>query len=305
MIKILLIILFLQSAHSADCEKYKALVDKNVSASTDKNCKSFHHYYGTKGKTDHVVAVKCAYRELEAKDDAPLSGATILMMSYAGGKGVRPDKELALKYACLMKSPASESEARMKVLEKVEGPSIDYEVCDEGNAPSLEGHCAYINYLRDQTDRSKRLEKITGTFGVDSQAAYKKLDDSFLAFKKMRVKNEVDLSGSDRGKRAVEETNKLEADHLEKIERFEKNSTPHAQIESEKYLNGVIEKVRTKLPIGTIKTEGIDLTHRAWGKYKEAWLEFAKVRYPKINREFLMRELTDERIRQLEELRDN
>lgn len=304
MIKILFFILIIQSAYS-DCEKYKALEDKNALPSPDKNCKSFHLYYGTKGLVNYGAAVKCAYRELQANDDFPLSGATILMMSYAGGKGVTPDKNLALKYACLMKSPAAESEPRIKLLEKLEGPSIDYEVCDEGNAPSLEGHCVYINYLRDQTDRAKRLEKITGTFGVDSQAAFKKLEGSLAAFKKIRVKSEVNLSASDRGKMAILVSDEIERTFMDMLERYEKNGTPHASIESENYLNGVIQKVKTKLPIGTIKSEGVDATQRAWTKYKEAWIEFARARYPKMDRMFLTRELTDIRIKQLEDLRDN
>ena len=177
MIKILITLLSIQNAYSSKiCDPYKNIEDKNISPSTDKTCKSHQLYYGFKVKADHEAAVKCAYRELVEKPDAQIPAA-ILMMSYANGKGVKQDSQLALKYGCLFDPELSEIEGRLT--------SGNFDVCNFEDRKSLEGHCAYIDYTKDSEIRKARIEKITTTFGVDSQKAFKKLEASFLAFKKL------------------------------------------------------------------------------------------------------------------------
>lgn len=303
--KFLFLLLISSTAFSSTCDHYKKIIDKNISPSTDKTCKSIEYYYGLNDKKGYEEAKKCAYRELQDGDESVFGGVSILMMVYANGRGAGRDLDLALKYACLFGGSEAELKERMKHLESLRKMPDIFEVCDDVTSGLMEGHCASLFTLKDKEHRTKRLQQIQSTFGVDSQAAFKKLKEAFDNFQKARLENEVDLSGSARGRFLVEAEEKIQSQFFNKIENFEKNGAARLTADNEQYLNSTFQFLMTKEPLGTIKPEGIRLTQTVWLRFRNAWLAFAKVRYPKVSQEGLLSELNDDRIKELEEVRSN
>lgn len=65
-----------------------------------------------------------------------------------------------------------------------------------------------------------------------------------------------------------------------------------------------IQKSRDSANWGTVTKKGIRKTERAWLIYRDAFAEFAKVKFPSFAPEGLEKAPTEERIKSLEELND-
>ena len=305
-IKILIVFLFIGSAFSKTCDDYKNLPDKNVTLSTDKDCKSHEYFYYLNNKKNDEEAKKCAYRELQEKSTEVFGGAAILTMVYANGRGANRDIDLAHKYACIFGGTPAEISARMKTIEELRMLPATFDICDDIKSDVMEGHCMRNFVLKDKELRNMRLEKIQVSFGADSQSAYKKLKAAFDSFHKARLEGEIDRSDQASIKLLVEAEERLQIQYFDRIVKFEENIRPMTMTsENEKYLNSTFQFVLTKGPSGTIKPEGIKLAQLAWERYRKAWFEFAKVRYPKVSQAALSDELVVERIKDLEEIRNS
>ncbi len=64
-----------------------------------------------------------------------------------------------------------------------------------------------------------------------------------------------------------------------------------------------IEK-NTHFSYGTISRQGIKKTQLAWLKYRDAWVDFGKTKYPQIDPQSWQTWLTKKRITMLQELQD-
>ncbi len=79
-------------------------------------------------------------------------------------------------------------------------------------------------------------------------------------------------------------------DFLQSIQLLEKNKAPKyssKQLQEEnKKLEELYAKTQSKPSgqiYGTVKKEDVQATQEAWMAYRDAWINFAKVRYPKYS----------------------
>ena len=299
-----LLFLFSFSAYSQDdCAILKKLEDKNVSPAKS-DCTSYHYYYGFYGKKGDEEARNCAYREHARGDDQfVFGGSSVLMMIYANGRGVKKDIDLALKYACLFGGSDAEIEGRIAHLKELRHKNETFDVCDDITSGYMQGHCSAIAAEKKKEERSKRLSEIQKTWSGDEKSAFQKLKSAFDRFEEARINKEVDLSGTARASFMIVEQEFLQKAFLMKFEKFENGTYPEAIPENDPELNAVFQFLMKQEKIGTITPEGIRETQREWLKFRDAWIAFAKQKYPKIVGENLLRELTSKRIEQLKELK--
>lgn len=303
--KVFLFIFFSLPAYSSTCEQYlKTVVDKTVVLPTDKTCKSVEYYYGLNNKKGDEQARNCAYRELEEKNENKFGGAAILSMIYANGRGVKQDIDLAKKYACLFGGDSSEIKGRLERIETLRNMPGGFEICDDISSDFMKGHCNYIVAMDNKAARTKRLLDIEKTFGVDSQKTFNSLKTSFAKYLEAHLRNEIDFSSSAKAK-LIEEEEKLQKQFQEKIERFEKNGSPTGFAENEKYLQSLLHAIQARDPKGTVKYAGVAAAQNEWLKFRDEWIKFAAARYPKVSKDLLIKELTEDRVKILEEVKSN
>lgn len=293
-----------QSASEKKCETLKALPDKNVVEATA-DCESYLYYYGFSGKKGDEEARKCAYRELK-ENSLVFGGSSVLMMIYANGRGVKKDIDLALKYACMTEGAPAELDGRLKHLEELRKKNETFDVCDDITSGFMSGHCTRIITQKDREAREAKLEAIKKSWSPAEIAAFVTLKTAHDKFEEERTNKEVDLSGSARSQFMIEEEEIMQKSFLGKIERFEKGDYPPGIADNNKQLNEVYQIIMAqKEEMGTLTAKGCRETQRTWIKFRDAWLAFAKVRYPKLVQLHLLRELTADRLKQLEELKSN
>lgn len=292
-----------QPALENKCSTYKKFPDKYTETAKER-CESYLYYYGLSGKEGDEEAKKCAYRELAEDEGLVFGGPSILMMIYANGRGVKKDIDLALKYACLLSGSETEMEERIDHLNRLRNKNEKFDVCDDITSGFMAGHCTRLKTQKSKEERALRIETLKKTLNVTEQAAFTSLQEAFKQFKKERTSKEVDLSGSARAQLVLEEEEALEKDFLGKLERFEKGKYPVSGKDNDAALNSVYKAIISKeVGMGTQTAKGHKETQRAWLKYRDAWLRYATIRYPIIDKTSLQRELTADRISQLEELR--
>ena len=102
----------------------------------------------------------------------------------------------------------------------------------------------------------------------------------------------------------IDAESSLKDDFLEAVTAFESGKLPHTSaIESAKADEALNLAYRENLQIadihkteyGAIQPDGIRQAERAWLKYRDAWLEFAAMRYPAVARNAWLQLLTADR----------
>lgn len=121
--------------------------------------------------------------------------------------------------------------------------------------------------------------------------------------------NEIDLSGTARSAFAINAQlglNQSLFELLQKVDRCEAPLVTTKQYEElDRQLNSIYKKLMadtTSFQYTTITKEGIKKTEIAWIKYRDAWIQLARVKCPKISAESWQALLIQDRIKLLNEI---
>lgn len=248
-------------------------------------------YYGIRQPRDFVKARHCAFTP-DKDDDVFSKKAGVLMMLYANGQGVARNLQLAKKAACAAGGAPAELSGRLTHLndmapgKSAAGQTIDF--CEDVTSGMMMGYCASLGAAQDDVKREGALAAIAATFKPNERAAFSHLLNSLSRFVEARGGNEVDLSGTARGAMVVEEEDAQKDAFLAALQAFERGKLPRfsaAQDQAiDRELNAVYGQLR-RLPAQeytTIKMADIQATQRIWLVYRDAWVEFGKLRYPAV-----------------------
>jgi len=248
-------------------------------------------YYGIRQPRDFVKARHCAFTP-DKDDDVFSKKAGVLMMLYANGQGVARNLQLAKKAACAAGGAPAELSGRLTHLndmapgKSAAGQTIDF--CENVTSGMMMGYCASLGAAQDDVKREGALAAIAATFKPNERAAFSHLLNSLSRFVEARGGNEVDLSGTARGAMVVEEEDAQKDAFLAALQAFERGKLPRfsaAQDQAiDRELNAVYGQLR-RLPAQeytTIKMADIQATQRIWLVYRDAWVEFGKLRYPAV-----------------------
>jgi hypothetical protein len=250
-------------------------------------------YYGIGRPADVEAARKCAYVEREGNDGPPIGGNAILLMVYADGKGVAPNLDLAIRFACEAGFAPAEVSGRVDRLAKAkrEGQAklaLDY--CEDITSGYMGGFCAKHEERKKAVGRDAR--KQAATKGMPA-AAVAKVDKAAAAFIESRSTKEIDMSGTLRGAFAIEEQATLANEEVATLEILANpSSTPPASdpAKTERALQSSYDRVmkcRKGPPpsTGTVDAAGIKATEILWLSYREAWLALVTAVRPSAPRD--------------------
>jgi len=271
-------------------------------------------YYGFGQRPDFTQARQCAYLQRAKNDNSsgPFQGAAILSMIYANGQGVPRNYPLALKFACEAGGAPAEVASRTQHLATLaRGTSqSEFDFCDDITSGYMEGFCAQRDARFRNAKRSQQLGELIYHWSAAKRKAFGELQSAAQHFFEVRAEAEVDLSGSGRAAFEIEERGKLNDDFTAALDQFERGKLPAAtQAEfarADQQLNAIYARalsVCSKAPQdGSVTADGIRSSQRAWLLYRDAWVKFGSLAYPKVSAVSWQAWTTEQRIRQLRDL---
>jgi hypothetical protein len=261
------------------CARYRDIpIPEGDEPTTElKDCSSEDLYFGIGVAQNPDLARQCAYQE--RKSGGPVyGGAGVLAMIYANGIGVKRNKDLALRFACEINGAPAEMEGRIKHLLSFEGN--DFDLCQDITSGYMIGFCnAHEKKLTD-VKRQERLQKVVKTVTGPDKVLLDKLQAASREFIEVRIRNEVDLSGTWAAARMINEETVLEEDFLQMLERYGQGNpnryTAQDLISREKKMQAALTRIaQAKFDLTTVTPEKIAKTQKAWEGYRDAFAEFA------------------------------
>ncbi len=303
----------------ADCESLKAIPlpieDKPSAAITEslKDCSSEALYYGIGVTKDPVRARQCAYAERESPDNGwpnLFAGSGMLMTIYANGTGAKRNFGLAMKFACELHGAPAEEEgwlAHLQRLKKENWQGRDFSPCDDITSGAAMGSCEAHEAQLAGASRKAKLASMIAHWRDPERKAFAALEKAKDDYVTAVGDNEVDQSGTARGALAIGATEAEEERFLTTLQRLIAGDLPRASVsdlaKTGDKLNALYQKIqksRDSTGWGTVTKDGIKKTERAWLIYRDAFVDFAKLKSPSFAPESLEKVLTEDRIKLLE-----
>lgn len=263
-------------------------------------CDSTSLYYGFNGKPDYVKARQCAFLEWDKGGYAPLNGPGILMMIYANGLGVPRNLDMAQRFACKVSGAApAEIEGRLAHLDSLRTAAGKIDICDDITSGLMSGYCAQVQARFRQRDREARFTALTARWPVAHRTAFGDLRLVFGQYAESHAFEEQDLSGTARRMIVISMREKLEDEFAAAVAGFEAGKLPRFTsaefAAADARLNEVYLRVMSRKP-------GTRSTQRIWLRYREEWVRFGALHYPRVTEDSWKTWLTLARVKIFEEL---
>jgi Lysozyme inhibitor LprI len=311
------------SSTQASCNKYLKTPLPAEAAVVSKptqwpNCTSYKSYSGIGTSVDFDAARKCAWSERLATQDgleprftaaSVFGGSAMLSQLYANGEGVEKNLPLALRFVCEAGGAPAEIRLRLEDLEgkllKGDTTKTNFDFCDDITSGFMMGFCAAYGSEIAEQERNKELAKLTQDWTAAQKSAFQLLAEAEEGYAKAHAKGEVDLSGTARAMYQTDEQNGLRDNFLEALKLFEQGALPKASAteatDADKTLNreyrkAIADAKTNKSGYGAVQPEGIQDAERAWLKYRDAWIAFAKLRYTSVSESAWLKLLSDDRV---------
>lgn len=276
-----------------------------------KGCDPEALYYGMGVPADPVKARQCAYANRGGKDDTSFFNAhAILMMVYANGKGAPRNLDLAIHLACTFEDAApAEYEGRINHLlamkKRGAQAETDFDLCDDITSGYASGFCAAHDQDIQKIRRAAETQRLLAAWTPAQRTAFTALEKARDAYIDARVEGEVDVSGTGRAVFMIDAEEGVAEGFLKLLKRLEagQGAGRLTLAATDRELNAVYGRVQgARDPEwGTVTKSGIRETQRAWIRYRDAWLAFARQKYPAVPQDSLAAALTAERTELLKE----
>ena len=254
-------------------------------------CDAERLYFGFDKPARVVDARKCAYLQWEAvtvEKGRLFNAAGILAMVYANGRGAARNLDLALKFSCELGGAPAEASGRIEHLERLKterSTGKDFHICDDVTSSSMMGGCAQFQEEFDRVARQRRRDALMSAWRPDEKDAWRALEKTADEFFAASAANEQDLSGAMRGIFEVFAFAKLADGLLNALEAFEHGtlprSTPDEFARADAELNARYGQLQAhRFEYGSVNAGGIKTAQRVWLRYRDAWVQFGKIKYP-------------------------
>jgi uncharacterized protein YecT (DUF1311 family) len=263
-------------------------------------CNSYKLYSGIGTTVDYKAARQCAWSERLAQlanmqprytTASLFGGSAILTVLYANGEGVDQNKGLAMRFACEseLSDPGIQDIQKLPTQPHIFRKKFRY--CDEAMTTFEMNFCtAYDSEIAAQ-QRQDSLDTLMQKWPQKDRDAFKLLQKASEDYIEVHGRSEVYQGGTIRTIRTngVEEHQRDK--FLEALQSFESGHLPKgAQPDFERAdadLNATYKKTLALAAAqnfqdddGLIKPDGIRATQRAWLKYRDTWVDFARIHYP-------------------------
>lgn len=271
----------------------------------EEKCDPFDLYSDAKNKqnpseSDWLKVRSCAFSRREDR---------VLMMLYANGLGVKRNYRLALNYACKIGEAPAEVEGRVAhLVSEMEAQNHQvFDWCDDVTRSENVGICMSIAERQKDKVRYSKLGHITSKWTESQKKTYSRLEVAFWNFVSARGQNEAEQVGMARyydDIRVGAEEFDAFVSYMEQLEQGKIEKVTHEQFVSvDKLLNDRYQKAlhsNADRQYGSTGN-GIKATQKLWLKYRDAWDDLLRVKYPSVDRQAWKAILTDRRVDQLKE----
>jgi uncharacterized protein YecT (DUF1311 family) len=273
------------------------------------DCDSYKSYSGLGRKVDYEAARKCAWQERLATQTkleprytvaSIVGGSAMLAILYANGEGVQRNPALAKRFACEAEIP--------NALEDIDHPSTGgtkLSFCDYAADTMRIGFCGgWDSELQDQA-RHQFFDKLAGSWPINQRTALRELIKAEELYSEAHARGELNVAGTGRASWALDEQTTLRDNFKAALESFENGHLPSGGprrfSESDAELNALYQTAVQQADVhkaeyGAVQPESIRKAERAWIKYRDAWVKFAKLRYPSTSSDAWLTLLTADRI---------
>lgn len=297
-----------QTTPPAGCSAYAAVplptdAEQAPAPKSYPSCASYRSYRGIGRPVNYSAARACAWQErlaqkagLRQNPQEPtawvVGGSLILADIYFNGAGVKPNVPLALRFAC--EAEPQTAELALQDIAKHEVSSHTYhpfEFCDYAATTFTENFCSdYASEIKDDR-RSRYYNSLKASMAPDQKAAFEKL----LAAQNAYINEhafEVYQGGSMRDIRTIGSQEILQNLFRAELVQFEHRKWPvlaaHRiatadellQREYQKKIQELGAQTSDQIEEGAVTAIHLASVERAWDTYRDAWVAFARLRYP-------------------------
>ena len=306
----------------AECKKYLATplpaeASQVTAPKSWPDCYSYKSYSGIGTKVDYAAARRCAWSERLAIQDGQeptdgaasvFGGSAMLSVLFANGQGVSRNYPLAIRFACEAGGAPAEIGMRVRHLESLQANlssnTPDFDFCDDITSGYMEGFCAAYQSEIAEEQRDGQLEALSARFTSAQRSAFDRLRRLQQRYARAHARGEIDLSGTARAMYQIDAEDTLRDDFLAALRSYEAGKYPTGSAEAyrgadarlnSEYRKAMSDAEAHKSEYGAVQPEGIRDAERAWIKYRDAWVTFAKLRYPTVPADAWLVLLTNDR----------
>ena len=280
--------------------------DASTSASLA-GCDAEALYYGIGVARDPARARQCAFTQQPTDQMLePFAGRAMLMTVYANGEGAARNLDLAIRYACTLEgAEPAEYDRRVLHLDRLRAHDRQrgaFSYCDDIDPGLGTGLCASHVAALARPQREAAQRAMIARWSAEQRTAYEPLRRAFEEFVAASKAGDLARAGTSH----ISLSNRLEqglrdqyADMLRRLERGNAPRFTAAQFRTEDlqlnqaYRARIADEQQYDAP--GISPESIQNAQRAWLRYRDAFLAFAAVKYPRVPRDSLAAWLTQNR----------
>jgi hypothetical protein len=231
----------------------------------------------------------------------------MLMTIYANGRGAKRDLDVATHLACGIEGAPMESHGRVTHLAELKAKGWkgqDFHFCDDITSGLAMGYCESHEANMAGARRESALAAMTGGWTAAEKQAFARLRAAHAAYVEAHGSGEVDLSGTARAALAIAAEEALRDELVEVLERLRSGRalpTPAARLPAEDaalnaaYRKRLQETGGEDAGVGAVTADGVRATERAWLRYRDSFLAFAAIKFPRVPRNELAAWLTRQR----------
>lgn len=272
-----------------------------------RGCDAEALYYGIGVARDPARARQCALTQQPTDQMLePFAGRAMLMTIYANGDGAARNPELAIRMACTLEgAEPAEYDRRVTHLaalrdQHVQGPAFSY--CDDIDPGLGTGLCASHQAALARPQREAAQRVLIAGWTPQQRAAYEPLRRAFEEFVAASAGGDLARGGSSHASlrgRLEQGLRDQFADMLQKLERGRAPRFTAGQLRTEDlqlnqaYQARLADERQYDAP--GISPDSIQNAQRAWLRYRDAFLAFAAVKYPRVQRDSLAAWITQNR----------
>jgi len=264
-------------------------------------------YYGIGVTRDPARARLCAFTQQPTDQMLePFAGRAMLMTIYANGAGATRNLDLAIRLACTLEgAEPAEYDRRVIHLANLRernwrGGNFSY--CDDIDPGLGTGLCASHRAALASPQREAAQRALIARWSPEQRAAYEPLRRAFEEFVAASKEGDLARGGSSHASLRARLEQGLRDQYADMLRRLERGEAPRftaAQFRTEDlqlnqaYQARLADERQYDAP--GISPESIQTAQRAWLRYRDAFVAFAAVKYPRVTRDRLAAWITQNR----------
>jgi uncharacterized protein YecT (DUF1311 family) len=267
---------------------------------------------------DAVIARKCAFVQIDqskikGEADFGISGEVVLIMAYANGIGVKKNLDVAIHFACALdgnehwRDSQDDLVTALNMKKTANDNSKIFDVCDHAAGP-IGSQCIARDRFRAEIKFEEKFREIQIKWSKSEIYLWQNMFKLFSKYVFQRSISEIDGRGTAYTSMVESDEKDQKGAFFSDVLNFFSGKTPKfipgEFAKADRELNEVYKQTLKNILDNTDQGTGISVdavkkTQRAWIKFRDAWVAFAKEKFPSTNPEVWLLWLTQNRTKML------